>query len=54
MKADVLISMQARRYRLNRILATERNRQPINILYCIDGSSYDGWQFSIGFLIHRS
>lgn len=40
----------ARRCRLYGILVTAKNRQPIDILYCISGSSYSGWLLAHGFI----
>jgi hypothetical protein len=39
------------RYQLYGVLVAAKSQQPIDILYCIDCSSYSDWKIANGFLI---
>ena len=44
----------ARRYQIYGVLVAAKSQRPIDILYCIDGSSYSDWKIANGFLIDGS
>jgi len=44
----------ARRYQIYGVLVAAKSQRPIDILYCIDRSSYNDWKLANGFLINRS
>ena len=44
----------ARRYQIYGVLVAAKSQRLIDILYCIDGSSYNDWKIANGFLIDGS